>query len=103
MDLPLRGVVGYLFGVGFVLAGIATWWVGGNAILVGKLTGGVTLIIVGLLLLFAGILVLPSSRRMIDTRLGITLSTLETVLLSVVGVALAVFVLFAALIALLTS
>jgi len=103
MGLSLRGVVSYLFGVGFVLAGIATWWVGGNAILAGTLTGGVTLIVVGLLFFFAGILALPPSRRIIDTRLGISFSTLETVLLSGIIVALAVFILSAALITLLAA
>lgn len=103
MDTSLRAVAGNLFGVVFVLAGIATWWVGGNAILVGTLTGGTTLVIVGLLFAFAGVLALPLSRRRLHRRFDIHLSASTTVLLSGGSVALAVFLLVGALIALLAS
>lgn len=102
-NILFRTTVGYLFGFGLVLASIATWWVGGNAILVGTLTGGATLIVVGLLFMFAGVLALPLSRRRLQTRFDIDLSASTTVLLSGGAVALAVVILFVAFIALLAS
>jgi len=101
VDTSLRAIAGNLFGTVFVLAGIATWWVGGNAILVGTLTGGTTLVIVGILFAFAGVLALPLSRRKLLRRFDINLSASTTVLLSCGSVVLAVFLLVAALVALL--
>lgn len=102
-NILFRTTVGYLFGFGLVLASIATWWVGGNAILVGTLTGGATLIVVGLLLMFAGVFALPLSRRKLQTRFDIDLSASTTVLVSGSAVALAVVILLIAFIALLAS
>jgi hypothetical protein len=103
IDTSIRALAGNLFGAVFVLAGIATWWVGGNAILVGTLTGGATLVIVGLLFVFAGVLALPLSRRGLHRRFDIDLSASTTVLLSGGSVVLAAFLLVAALVALLAS
>lgn len=93
----------YLFAAGFILASLATWWVGGNALLAGTLTGGITLVVVGLLFMFAGVLALPITRRRLDHRFGIALSARATVLLSGSSVALAGLLLVAAFIALLVS
>jgi len=103
MDTSFRVIAGNLFGAVFVLAGIATWWVGGNAISAGTLTGGATLVIVGLLFAFAGVLALPLCRRRLRHRFDIDLSASTTVLLSGGSVVLAVFLLVAALVALLAS
>lgn len=49
IDVSLRAIVSNLFGVGFILVSLVTWWIGGNAILAGTLTGGAILVSVGLL------------------------------------------------------
>lgn len=103
MPIQLRTLLTYLFGIGAILASLALWWVGANAILVGTLTGGSTLLVVGLLLMFAGVVALPASRRQLRTRFDIDLSTRTTVLLSASAVSLAFLLLFAALITLLAS
>jgi hypothetical protein len=103
MNTSIRAIAGNLFGAVFVFTGIATWWVGGNVIRAGTLTGGATLVVIGLLFVFAGLLALPVSRRRLQDRFDIDLSTSTTVLLSGSSVVLAVFLLVAALIALLAS
>ncbi|MFC7018822.1 ADP-ribosylglycohydrolase family protein [Halomicroarcula sp. GCM10025743] len=100
-NILFRTIVGYLFGFGLVLASTTTWWVGGNAILVGTHTGGATLILVGLLTMFAGVLAFPLSRRRLQTRFDINLSASTIVLVSGGAIVLAVVILFIALIALL--
>lgn len=103
MYLPFRAIVSYLFGAGSVLASIAIWWVGGNAIVAGTLTGGSTLVFIGLLFMFAGVLALHPSRRSLRTRFDIDLSAPATVILCGGAVTLAVLFLFAAFVALLAS
>lgn len=99
----LRTTVGYLAGFALGLASIGTWWVGGNAILAGTLTGGATLVVVGLLFLLASVVALPLSRRSLQAQFDLNFSTTTTVLVSGGVVALAVLILFIALIAQLAS
>ena len=103
MESSLRAIVSYLFGAVSLLTSLALWWVGGNALVAGTLTGGATLLVVGLLFMFAGALALPFSRRRLRDRFDIDLSAPVTVLLSGGAVALAVILLVAAFIALLAS
>jgi hypothetical protein len=103
MEITLTKSVSYLFGGGSILATLVVGWVGAMAIRAGTLVGGSTLLFVGILFLFAGVLVLPPSRRKLRSRFGIGLSGLQTVLLSGGAVTLAVFLLFAAFVALLAS
>ena len=103
MEPSLRALGSYLFGALSILANLTLWWVGGNAIRAGTLTGGVTLLGVGLLFLFAGTVALPISRRRVQARFDIELSAPATVLLSGGAVVVGVLVLIAAFIALLAS
>ena len=103
MNISFRAIVGYLFGVVLVLISIGMWWVGGNAILAGTLTGGATLIVVGLLFMFAGVVALPLSRRELHRRFDIDLSASTTAVVSGSAVALAVCLLVVGLVALLVS
>jgi uncharacterized membrane protein YidH (DUF202 family) len=102
-NILFRTTAGYLVGFGLVLAGITTWWVGGNAILVGTRTGGATLVVVGLLLMFAGVLAFPLTRRRLQTRFDLNLSASTIVIVSGTAVILAVIILGVSLIALLSS
>lgn len=95
--------MGYLFGVVFALISVVTWWVGGNTILAGTLTGGATLIVVGLLFMFAAVLTLPLSRRELHRRFDTDLSGSMAAVVSGSAVALAVFLLVVALVGLLVS
>ena len=103
MEVSLARWVGYLFGTGSVLVSLVFSWVGTMAIRTGTHVGGATLLGVGLLFLFAGVVALPPSRQWLHTRVDIELSGMMTVLLSGGAVGLAVVILFAAFIELLAS
>jgi hypothetical protein len=103
MEVSLTRSVGYLFGTGSVLVSLVFGWVGAMAIRTGTHVGGATLLGVGLLFLFAGVVALPPSRQWLYTRFDIELSAVTTVLLSGGAVVLAVVILFATFIELLAS
>lgn len=103
MRFTLKSSLTYVFAVATILASLAFEYVGGMAIRAGTLVGGATLMFVGLLFAFAGVLALPPSRRWLRSRFEIGLSTRMTVLLSGSAVTLGLLLLFAAFIELLVS
>jgi hypothetical protein len=103
MEGSLAAGVGYLFGVAAVLVSVLFGWVGAMAIRAGTHVGGATLLVVALLVVVAGVFALPPSQRMLQTRFDIEISGLRTVLVSGGAVALAVAILFVALIEWLAS